>query len=199
MSTNLRLARLSGCGIRRRGLVAQMSPTAKADSWQLPRDREGAISALFLAHHARLVGLARLVVDDLPSAEDVVQDAFVALYRRWPWMRDRGAALSYLQTSVVNGARSGLRRRRTIRNYRPDPPPVIPSAENQALAHEVRQELVASLATLPTRQRQVLVLRYYLDQTEAEIAHTLSISAGSVKQHASRGLASLAQRLETAR
>src|SRR6187551_3909144 len=104
------------------------------DSLALPRDRDEAITALFVTHHARLVGLARLLVDDLPSAEDVVQDAFTSLYRRWPWIRDRGAALSYLQASVANGARSNLRRRRTVRTTALDKPPDMPSAETAAVA-----------------------------------------------------------------
>lgn len=169
------------------------------DSVALPRDRDEAISALFVAHHARLMGLAKLLVDDLPTAEDVVQDAFTALYRRWPWLRDHGAALGYLQAAVANGARSSLRRRRTVREAVLDRPPDTPSAETSAVATDDQRRVVAALVALPTRQRQVLVLRYYLDQSEAEIATTLSISRGSVKQHASRGLAALSGRLEAAR
>ena len=169
------------------------------DSVALPRDRDAAISALFVTHHARLVGLARLLVDDLPTAEDVVQDAFTSLYRRWPWIRDHGAALSYLQASVANGARSSLRRRRTVRTTVLDRPPDMPSAESAVVVQDDHRRLVDALTQLPARQRQVLVLRYYLDQSEAEIAATLSISRGSVKQHASRGLAALSGRLEAAR
>ena len=165
----------------------------------LPRDREGAVAMLFATHHARLVGLARLLVDDLATAEDVVQDAFTSLYRRWPWIRDHDAALSYLQASVANGARSNLRRRRTARKALLDTTPDEPSAETAAIAHDEQRQLVAALATLSLRQRQVLVLRYFLDQSESEIAHTLSISRGSVKQHASRGLATLSGALEAAR
>ena len=169
------------------------------DSVALPRDRDEAISALFVTHHARLVGLARLLVDDLPTAEDVVQDAFTALYRRWPGLRDPGAALGYLQASVANGARSSLRRRRTVREVVLDRPPDMPSAETAVVASDDHRRVVAALAELPARQRQVLVLRYYLEQSEVEIATTLSISRGSVKQHASRGLAALGGRLEAVR
>lgn len=175
-----------------------MERSAGPGEGQLPLDRDEAITALFIAYHARLVGLARLLVDDLPSAEDIAQDAFVALYGRWSWMRDHGAALGYLQTAVVNGARSRLRRRRTVRNHPPDPQREVPSAETSVMADEERRMVIDGLVNLPTRQRQVLVLRYYLDQTEAEIAHTLAISTGSVKQHASRGIAALGQRLELA-
>ena len=170
-----------------------------SDAIALPQDRDEAVAALFAAHHARLVGLAQLLVDDLPTAEDVVQDAFTALYRRWPWIRDRSAALSYLQASVANGGRSSLRRRRTVRATDLGKPGVAPSAESSAVANDDRRRLIAALRTLPPRQRQVLVLRYYLEQSEAEIAQSLSISRGSVKQHASRALAALNARLEAAR
>lgn len=165
----------------------------------LPRDRDDAVSALFVAHHARLVGFARLLVDDLASAEDIVQDAFTSLYRRWPWIRDRGAALPYLQASVANGARSSLRRRRTVRTTALPAIVDVPSAETTAVVHDDHRRLITALSSLPTRQRQVIVLRYYLDQSEAEIAATLSISPGSVKQHASRAIAALSARLEAAR
>ena len=165
----------------------------------LPRDRDAAIAELFAAHHARLVGLARLLVDDLPSAEDVVQDAFAGLVRRWPWLRDKDRAFGYLQSAVVNGARSNLRRRRTEGRARPATVLAARSAEADAVDSDERRRVFAALSDLPTRQRQVLVLRYYLDQPEAEIAATLSISPGSVKQHASRGLAALARHLEATR
>lgn len=165
----------------------------------LPRDRDEALTALFLAHQARLVGLARLLVDDLPTAEDVVQDAFTALHRRWPWIRDKPGAVGYLQASVVNGARSSLRRRRTARAARLDPPGAVPSPETAVLEAEDARALRLELARLSPRQRQVIVLRYYLDWSEKEIADTLSISCGSVKQHTSRAMTALASRMEAAR
>jgi RNA polymerase sigma-70 factor (sigma-E family) len=162
------------------------------------RDRESAVVALFATHHARLVGLARLLVDDLPTAEDVVQEAFAALYQRWSRLRDPQAAGSYLQSSVLNGARSSLRRRRTMFSLVREKPVPLPSAEQIAVGHETRREVIQSLRQLPGRQREVLVLRYYLDLSEAEIAATLSISRGSVKKHASRALTTLSARLEAA-
>ncbi|HTC67932.1 MAG TPA: SigE family RNA polymerase sigma factor [Acidothermaceae bacterium] len=162
------------------------------------RDREAAVVVLFAIHHARLVGLARLLVDDLPTAEDVVQEAFTALYQRWPRLRDPQAAGSYLQSSVLNGARSSLRRRRTMLSLVREKPVPLPSAEQVAVGHETRREVIQSLHQLPGRQREVLVLRYYLDLSEAEIAATLSISRGSVKKHASRALTALSARLEPA-
>ena len=162
------------------------------------RDRDTAVVALFAAHHGRLVGLARLLVDDLPTAEDVVQEAFTALYHRWSRLRDPQSAASYLQSSVLNGARSSLRRRRTVRNLVWEKPVPLPSAEQTAVGHETRRELIKLIGLLPGRQREVLVLRYYLDLSEVEIAAALSISPGSVKKHASRALSTLSSRLEAA-
>jgi len=167
---------------------------------ELPRDRERAVSMLFAVHHKRLVGLARVLVDDLPTAEDVVQDAFLSLYRRWPWMRDRNASLPYLQTAVLNKSRSHLRHRRTVRALIPrQRPEEVSSAETFTVEREQRDELITRIGQLPARQRQVLVLRYYYDLSEAEIATTLSISRGSVKQHATRALSSLHTALEPVR
>jgi RNA polymerase sigma-70 factor (sigma-E family) len=162
----------------------------------VPTDRDAGLTTLFLGYHRQLVGFALLLVDDLETAEDVVQDAFLALHRRWTWVRDPQAAYEYLRTSVLNGSRSQLRRRRTRRVLSAPLPRTAPSAEATAADHEEQDAVLHELATLSTRQRQVLVLRYYLDQSEAEIARTLQISAGSVKQHASRGLAALTERLE---
>jgi RNA polymerase sigma-70 factor (sigma-E family) len=192
--------------------VGGLQPEAVADAWSATerralvadstavplRDRDSAVVALFATHHARLVGLARLLVDDLPTAEDVVQEAFASLYQRWSRLRDPQAAGSYLQSSVLNGARSSLRRRRTVFNLVREKQVPLPSAEQIVVGHEARREVIQSLRQLPGRQREVLVMRYYLDLSEAEIAAALSISRGSVKKHASRALTALSARLEAA-
>lgn len=159
-------------------------------------DRDTVVAELFTVHHRRLVGLAALLVDDRQAAEDVVQDAFVALHRHWRGLRDPNAAVAYLNRIVVNSSRDALRRRRRAdkANLR-----LVPRAEELGSAeHDVVTRLEAdrlwtSVSALPTRQREVLVLRYFLEQNESEIAETLGISRGSVKQHASRGLAALAR------
>lgn len=165
------------------------------------KDRDSAVSALFVAHHARLVMLAQMILGDWASAEDVVQDAFASLYRRWPWLRDKGAAIGYLQASVTNGSRSRLRRLRTVRASALDRTveTYADSADEAVLRNDTQRALAASLAQLPVRQRQVVVLRYYLDQSESDIAATLSISKGSVKKHASRALAALGVLLDDER
>ena len=161
--------------------------------------RTDAVANLFVAHHRRLVGLAALLVDDRATAEDVVQEAFVNLHRRWSHLRDPSAAVTYLNRAVVNGGRDRLRHGRRGTALLPRMVPVPegrPSAEQDAVRHEEADRLWRAITALPYRQRQVLVLRYYLDQSEAEIAETLEVSRGSVKRHASRGLAALARDLE---
>lgn len=164
----------------------------------LPANRDATLTALFVAHHARLVGLARLLVDDLATAEDVVQDAFLALSRTWGGLRDPGAAHAYVQRAVINGARSRLRQTRVRQRLRLLPAPDEPSAEATAMHNAHVGELHALIRQLSGRQRAVLVLRYFLDMSEAEIADHLAISPGSVKQHASRALDRLAAQLEPA-
>jgi RNA polymerase sigma-70 factor (sigma-E family) len=185
-----------GCVRASLGATDAVGGGAVVDEQPLPAGRDAALTALFVSHHRSLVGLAALLVDDLGTAEDVVQDAFLGLYRRWAWIREHEAAYDYLRTAVLNGARSQLRRRRVQRTKTAPESPNEPSAESTVIVHEEHAAVLAELAGLALRQRQVLVLRYYLDQTEAEIARTLSISPGSVKQHASRGLAALTARLE---
>jgi RNA polymerase sigma-70 factor (sigma-E family) len=157
---------------------------------------DAAVTALFRAHYAALVRLAVLLVDDDGSAEDLVQDAFARLHRRWRWLRDEEAAYGYLRTAVVNGSRSRLRRLRTVRRHHEPPPVDVPSPEGDAIVREEHAAVRAALGALPRRQREVLVLRYYASYSEAAIAETLGISRGAVKSHASRGLAALTRSLE---
>src|SRR6476469_8074267 len=133
-------------------------------------DADAAVAALFRAHRLHLVRLALLLVDDLETAEDVVKDAFTALHRRWESIAEREAAFGYLRTSVVNGSRSVLRRRRTARahpwpdagGWRAD------DADAGLLLAEEHSEVLVALRRLPSRQREVIVLRYWAELTEAE-------------------------------
>ena len=161
--------------------------------------RTEAVTNLFVAHHRRLVGLAALLVDDRQTAEDVVQEAFVGLHRHWGRLRDPRSAVTYLNRAVVNGGRDRLRHGRRVVAALPRMVPVPEgrsSAEHDVVASDEADRLWQAITTLPTRQRQVLVLRYYLDQSEAEIAATLEVSRGSVKRHASRALTALSRTLE---
>jgi RNA polymerase sigma-70 factor (sigma-E family) len=149
-----------------------------------------ALERLYDEHYVRLVRLAVLLLGDAGRAEEVVQDAFVAMHQRWS--RLAGANLpAYLRQSVVNGCRSTHRHLRVVERHRPDDPGTAPAADEPVLAGARRESVVAALARLPRRQREVLVLRYYLDLSEREIAETLQISPGAVKSHASRGAAAL--------
>ncbi|WP_329466684.1 RNA polymerase sigma factor [Streptomyces sp. NBC_01431] len=155
------------------------------------------VSELYHAHRLKMVHLAVMLVDDRASAEDVVQDAFTALYRRHGDRIDEiDNALAYLRTAVVNASRSVLRRRRTARGYTPPHEPDAPSAEERVVLDEEHREVLAALGQLTARRREVLVLRYWSDLTEAEIAATLGISRGSVKSIASRALDALEKILE---
>ncbi len=155
-----------------------------------------AVTELFHAHYRRLVGLASLMVDDRQTAEEVVQDAFEQLYRRWGSLREPSAAVAYLDRSVVNGARSRVRRRFTERSFTPPEAGTVPSAESAGVDRWQRDDLVAAVKELPQRQREVIVLRYYLDLSEDQIAQWLGVSPGSVKKHASRATTALQKRME---
>jgi len=163
--------------------------------------RSEAVASLFRTHHHRLVGLASLLCDDQATSEDVVQEAFAGLYRRWWQLRDTRSALAYLNKAAVNGSRDHLRRRRRADASMLRMVPkseALSSAEQEVMSRDEGDRLWQAIRALPQRQRQVLVLRYYLDQSEAQIAETINVSRGSVKRHASRGLASLASYLEVA-
>src|SRR5882757_1554554 len=156
-------------------------------------DRPKTLADLYTEHRMRLVRLAILLVDEQGTAEDVVQEAFTGLHRHWSELRDERAALGYLRTAVVNGSRSVLRRRRTAREYVPPHQVNARSAESLAMLSAEHQAVVAALSSLPARQREVLVLRYYGGLSEAEIAESTGISKGAVKSTASRALASVAK------
>jgi RNA polymerase sigma-70 factor (sigma-E family) len=151
---------------------------------------------LYAAHRLGLVRLAVLLVDDLPAAEDVVHDVFAGLLTGGKQLRDPDAALAYLRRAVVNRARSALRRRRTARAYTPPEDASRAGPDDLALLSEEHREVCAALQTLPTRQREVLVLRYWSDLSETQIAETLGISRGTVKSTASRALGALEKKLE---
>jgi RNA polymerase sigma-70 factor (sigma-E family) len=157
------------------------------------------LSELYVAHRLQLVRLAILLVDDLASAEDIVQNVFTGFVTSAPRLRDEGAALGYLRTAVVNRSRSALRRRRTARAYTPphEVPPEGPDA--RAVLSEEHREILAALDTLAPRRREVVVLQYWSGLSESEIAQTLGISRGAVKSTASRALAQLEQIMEGSR
>ncbi len=172
-----------------------MSGTAPVQAW----GADEAVSHLYAAHYRGLVRLAALLLRETATAEEVVQDAFVAMHGAWRRLEDPEKALAYLRRSVVNGARSALRHRGVTQRHAPAPMPDAASAEHGAMVALEHAEVLAALRTLPQRQREVLVLRYYVDLSEADIADALGISRGAVKSHASRGMAALRAALEATR
>jgi RNA polymerase sigma-70 factor (sigma-E family) len=156
------------------------------------------LADLYTAHRIRLVRLAALLVDEPATAEDVVQEAFTGLHRNWSGLRDEYAALGYLRTAVVNGSRSVLRRRRTAREYVPPHQVNARSAESLAILSAEHQAVVDALGSLPDRQREVLVLRYYAGMSELEISEVTGISRGAVKSTASRALDAMQKQMVAA-
>ncbi|MDH6130332.1 sigma-70 family RNA polymerase sigma factor [Kitasatospora sp. GP82] len=158
------------------------------------------LTELYWARRLDMVRLARFLVDDLHTAEDVVQDAFAAVCRTHgtslDGLQDPGA---YLHTAVVNAARSVLRRRRTARAYTPPHQGYGPPVDEGLLLAEEHREVLDAMAQLTQRQREVLVLRYWSELTEAQIAQTLGLSRGTVKSTASRALDVLEKKLGAGR
>jgi len=159
-------------------------------------DADAAITEIYGAHYRSLVRLATLLVHDIATAEEVVQDSFVALHAGLHRLRDSEKTLSYLRAAVVNRARSVLRHRVVVDRNAPKPSPDMPSAEHGALALIERSSVVAALRSLPERQREVVVLRFYGDLSEAQIAAAMGITRGAVKSHTSRAMSSLRSVLE---
>jgi RNA polymerase sigma-70 factor (sigma-E family) len=166
----------------------------------LPADRTGggtaqvAVTRLYELHAVGLIRLAMVMLGDRPSAEDAVQDAFCGLYRRYGSLVEPGKALPYVRSSVLNGCRSQLRARtRDLRRAAKALPAATAPPEYDVLLGEEHREVLAALRLLPGRQREALVLRYFLDLPPAEIARSMGISAGTVKSTTSRALAALAR------
>jgi RNA polymerase sigma-70 factor (sigma-E family) len=155
-----------------------------------------AVIELYSMHYRALVRLAAMLVRDTPTAEEVVQDAFVAMHGGWQRLKDTEKALAYLRQTVVNRSRSVLRHRLVVEKNLQKAPPDMPSAEHGAFILLERSAVIAALRELPERQREAIVLRYYADLSEAEIAAMMGISRGAVKSHTSRGMAALRAALE---
>jgi RNA polymerase sigma-70 factor (sigma-E family) len=162
-------------------------------------DREAAVAELFEIHHLPLVRLAVLLGAD--DAEDVVAEAFYQLYRRWPRLRSPSAAATYLRSVVVNLTRMRIRHLQVVRKHaaRTGDEPHVASGEERAVLRDDQKALVDAVRALPARQREALVLRFWLDLRESEIADAMGITAGSVKVHVSRGMAALSRVLEERR
>jgi RNA polymerase sigma-70 factor (sigma-E family) len=165
----------------------------------LPPEPRQQVTALYAAHALGLVKLAKIMLGDQAQAEDIVQDAFLGLFRRWPSLADQDRALAYLRASVLNGCRTvhrgRTRRDRALLFFVPTAEEIA-SAEESALIGEANREVMAALRALPARQREAVVLRYYLDLSEAQAAEAMHVARGTVKSATSRGLAALARMLK---
>jgi len=156
------------------------------------------VTELYEAHALGMIRLAHIMLGDQQSAEDVVQEAFCGLYRRWSSLSDPGKAVHYVRSAVLNGCRSVLRRRISSQASHDllGEQPVVISAESAVLTSEERRAVMAALRRLPSRQREALVLRYYLDLSAEEAGTTMGISPSSVRSATHRALASLGRMLQ---
>jgi len=171
---------------------------ARQISGEKPRSpNDEFIATLYRTHAIELVRTALLLVGDQHTAEDVVQDAYLGLQRGLGRLRDPAKALAYLRVSVVNGCRSTHRRRsRFAADANAHEPPPVWSAESAAIADEDRRAVLAAVAQLPQRAREVLAFRYFLDLPDGDIAAALGVSRSTVSSTASRALGALARKLQ---
>jgi len=163
------------------------------------RDAAFSVTALYQAHAVGMIRLAVIMLGDRAAAEDVVQEAFLSLYRSWDRLSDTGKAVTYVRSSVLNGCRNALRARaRRERRDRATAWSGVPleSVEATVLIGEDHRRMLAAIRALPDRQREALVLRFYLDMSEDETARAMRISRGTVKSATHRAIAALGRMLE---
>lgn len=158
-----------------------------------------AITAMYDTEYRSLVRMSAMLLGDVASAEEIVQDSFIAVHAAWRGLRDIDKGVHYLRRTVMNRSRSLLRHRVVIDKHLPASEPDMPSAEQAAIARLQRAAVVTALRTLPVRQREALVLRFYLDLSEQQVAAAMQISQGAVKSHTARGKAALRSLLEPER
>jgi RNA polymerase sigma-70 factor (sigma-E family) len=159
---------------------------------QAGRDADHAVTALYRTYYQPLVRMAALLVQDLATAEEIVQDSFVAVHAAWRRQPDADQALSYLRRSVVNRSRSALRQDAVVNRIPP------PRAADPPADEDERSAFISALWTLPIRQREVMVLRYFADLPATQIASAIGISEGAVKVYTARAMSSLRAELQKA-
>lgn len=150
--------------------------------------REEPIGYLFRESYARMVRLAFLMTSDNALAEEIVQEAFVKVWKNWSRIRSEGSSQAYLRAAVLNQSRSSLRRRFLESRKKP---PYEPVAADQEASRRV--DVGRALLCLPPRQRACVILRYYEDMTEKQCAQILRVSVGTIKSQTYKAL----RRLET--
>lgn len=164
-------------------------------------DRDERVAVLWSAHYAELTRLGLGMTGDRREAEVLVPDAFVALLARWSKLRDPQLALSYLRRVVINGGRGrwrSLSRDREVAGRIATSAWVVESGHRAAGEPDIdtRLELLAALSRLPARKRACVLLRHYVDLSEAEVAELLGISVGTVKSQTARALQQLGQAID---
>jgi RNA polymerase sigma-70 factor (sigma-E family) len=168
---------------------------------RLSSEAAASVTALYAEHALGLIRLAVVLTADRACAEDIVHDAFLGLYQRWDRLPDTSAPLAYVRVSVLNGCRTALRRRSRFGAFSPFGEPAghsgqqAESPETLALLSEEQRAVAAALRKLPQRQREALILRYYLEMSEEEIARTMNVSRGTVKSATHRALAAIGRTL----
>jgi RNA polymerase sigma-70 factor (sigma-E family) len=174
-----------------------MAVVDRAVAFVSSKDRDALVTELFAAEGARLVRMARLFTDDRNAAEDLVQEAFIRLHRAAHRIKDPAKAAPYLRSIVINLARDHNRRGlMSLRHQEALPAGTAPDApEDVLLLDEQRERIVAELRELSPRQRDCLLLRFYLELTEVEAGEVLGISSNSVKTHCRRGMEALRRRM----
>lgn len=160
-------------------------------------EADRAITELYRTEYRSLVRMSAMLLGDVGGAEEVVQDCFITMHSAWLRLRDIDKAVNYLRRSVVNRSRSVLRHRVVVDRHLPAREPDMPSAEQGAIALIERSAVIAALRSLPARQREALVLKFYLDLPEEGVAAAMGISRGAVKSHTARGKAALRGVLES--
>jgi RNA polymerase sigma-70 factor (sigma-E family) len=172
-------------------VLGEGEPTAQARRPSAVWDAAEAVTEIYHAHYGQFVRLSVLLLHDVQEAEEVVQEAFEAMHVAWRRLNDKDKALQYLRQTVVNKSRSVLRHRKVVDMHAPKPAPDEPSAEHGALVLLERSAVADALRALPERQREAIVLRYYADFSEADIAKAMGISKGAVKSHTARAMSTL--------
>ena len=160
-----------------------------------------AVAGLYQAHALGLIRLGVVMLGDRAAAEDVVQEAFCGLFLHWARLTDPAKALPYLRSAVLNGCRSARRRQRSQHDrlaQAAGPWQTAESAETSVLVGEEHRQVLDALRRLPARQREALVLRFYLELAEHEIAACMGVSQGTVKSTTSRALAALGRLIREA-
>lgn len=165
------------------GLQGSGLPEGELDvmAGQPEQDAGQVVATMYETHYLSLVRLAALLVADLAAAEDIVQDSFAAVHDRWHALPDTDAALCYLRRSVIHRSRSAHRVKLTG-GTRADGQPGSPFQGS---------EVVSALGALPPRQREILVLRYFADLSEAEVASATGTSPAAVRNHVTQAMSAL--------